>query len=811
MCTSTRKSPGRLGRPLLGAIGLCGVALLGCSREHYREKADRDVYALQQERAIDPRWAIPPRPVEPDPRSRMRDANNPDREPFPPDDPAALEFQVSERLHPWRGFQNRIRDRGVKPIEDAKWLELLPRDPDGSVRLSRQSAMQLAVVHGRDYQFQVENLYLAALAVSLARFQFQVQPFFNESLIYQRLGAPSNESNQFQPAGQLGFRKQLYTGAQLLANFANNLVFEYSGAGFSTVASTLTIAVTQPLLRGAFARIVTQPLSLQERGLLYAIRDFARFRRILYVDVTAAGGYLGLLRQLQSIRNSEENLRSLERNLRETEALVRAQLKSRSERDQVAVNFQQAEVGLLSQRANLQTSLDAYRVQSLGLPPDLPMTIDDEPLKTFELSDPRIDALRASNEELNLRLLRPETTPSRAELAEAAETLRSNLQTLSELIEATRDESNRWRTRLGQRDELGEVPLPEAGPTGRASYERELAQILADSLTLTEERLDENLKAAEDVRSAIPTASDEQLEDAWQALQRLVGQELRGRTADVFAVQTQVRVFLIELPEVTITPEQAVAVALANRQDLMNARAAVADAWRNVEVAANALRAGLNLTYLGTLANDPDFDGILRFDASAGIHRFGLEFDAPLVRRAERNAYRAAWIAYQRSRREYMRTHDEVVRQVRLALRNLELGRRQFEIGREQLVTSVRQVEESEYNLRFSRQQDASYTLLLLAALQNLLDARNTLIGTWVDYESARLSLYRDLDLLNIDAGGNWTNEHVDPALFAVPIVEPLPGPRFRFRPGYGLPPGYQPEPVGTAPSPPGADLPPLP
>ena len=29
----------------------------------------------------------------------------------------------------------------------------------------------------------------------------------------------------------------------------------------------------------AFARIVTQPLSLQERGVLYAIRDFARFRR----------------------------------------------------------------------------------------------------------------------------------------------------------------------------------------------------------------------------------------------------------------------------------------------------------------------------------------------------------------------------------------------------------------------------------------------------------------------------------------------------------------------------------------------------
>ena len=113
------------------------------------------------------------------------------------------------------------------------------------------------------------------------------------------------------------------------------------------------------------------------------------------------------------------------------------------------------------------------------------------------------------------------------------------------------------------------------------------------------------------------------------------------------------------------------------------------DAWRDVEVAANRLRGYLNIRYEGNLATDPDRDGIFRFDASNSRHRVGVEFDAPLNRLAERNAYRAVQIAYQRARRQYMATHDQVVRQVRLDLRQLDLSRRQFEIGREQLITAV--------------------------------------------------------------------------------------------------------------------------
>ena len=46
----------------------------------------------------------------------------------------------------------------------------------------------------------------------------------------------------------------------------------------STTVSTLSLDVIQPLLRGAGWAVTLEPLTQAERNLLYAVRDFARFR-----------------------------------------------------------------------------------------------------------------------------------------------------------------------------------------------------------------------------------------------------------------------------------------------------------------------------------------------------------------------------------------------------------------------------------------------------------------------------------------------------------------------------------------------------
>lgn len=756
----------RPGLAAFGAVFMLCAMLMGCSRTYYRDFADDQVYEIQRVRQFDERSNVPERPVEAAPGSRMADPADPDAEPFPADDPGSRLFQVTRNMpfefHGWK-------KRGSTPIEPPGWLESLPRDKDGKVKLDRQTVIQIALLHSRNYQFEVENLYLAALQLTLAQFQFQLQPFYRQEVFYQHSGGGINESNQMLPAMTAGFSRQFMSGAQLLVNFANNMVFEYDGNGFNTVATQLAVNFTQPLLRDAWARNVTQPLSLQERGVLYQLRDFAHFRRDFYINVIAQGGYLGLLAQLQGVRNQEQNLLSLRRNLNEYEALT-PNFKTRLERDQLAQQIQQSEFQLAQIIANLETDLDTYKV-SLGLPAELEVALDDSELKRFEMNDPRLDDLRGVANDLYVDLVSSEEASPEFQRRMLEDVIRQ-FDTLDDLREQARGELRELQAKARIFDENGlPIPLPDLPPETQEEKLRVLADNLAQTLAEADYQLQTNREAALELRERIGV---DEPGETWADLSRLVGRELRGRIADYFVAETQIRVQLIPLTHVEMTEEQAIELGLNNRLDLMTARAAVTDAWRNEEVAANRLLAGLSIQYQAVHATDPNFDGLFRFDASGSLERFGVSFDAPIVRRSERNAYRASQIAYQRARRAWMLQRDEVVRQLRLDLRNLNLQRKQFDISRDALIIASRQVDLSEYDLRTSTVTDQSQTLLLLNALNAQLSAKNALIGVWVGYETSRMSLYRNLDLMFLDARGNWINEH-DPL---VPVRRPDPDPQ---------------------------------
>jgi outer membrane protein TolC len=731
-----------------GFLGLVMLVVAGCGRPHYRARADRDVDAIERERMFDARWRLPARPVEADRRSRLRDPADPDAEPIPPDDPAARRFQVSAAYpHEFHGWKRR----GTAPVEDLSWRCLLPREPDGTVLLDRASVMQLALIHSRDYQFQFEDLYLTALFLTLARFEFAVQGFSRGSLFFQHFGAGATDSNQLQINTDSGFFKNFASGAQLFVDFANALVFEYNGRGFNTASSALNVALTQPLLRGALARIRTQNLSLQERVTLYALRDFARFRRVFYVETVAAGGYLGLLLQLQGIRNSEANLATLRRNLEESEALLKASQISTLQRDQVAQQFQAAQVALIQARAGLQTQLDRYKI-GLGLPPDLLVKLDDSILGPFQLNDPRLDGLRARNDALALSLLQYDAPPPSEILKEAGRQLLAEYADLEAVLAGALDEARRFR-----REAAG--PGPDQDHDA-ADDRAALADRLVADLQTSRRRAADDVATARKLLAGLDWGGPDEEAAAFDGLVKLTSNEFRGRHSEVFVAQTQARVHLIRLTPVDLPLEEAISVALANRQDLMNDLGRVTDAWRNVEVAANALKGFVNLNYQGSLRTDPAHDGILRLDASQSTHRVGVSFDAPINRRAERNQYRANQIAYQRARRRYMLTHDTILQEVRQDLRQIDLSGRQFEIGREQLIIASRQVEEAEAEFRNPPPNaGGNIALNLTTALNNRLDARNSLIQSWVGYETARMSLFRDLDIMIIDSHGVWANE----------------------------------------------------
>ena len=115
-------------RRLIGPIYCCAwLALLlsqGCTRNHYRLAADRDAYALIEQKTCDPRWPLDDYRIDVDPLSRMYDPDNPDRPRMPPDDPAA--HRLMHCVDGKRGFPFWHFNGDTDSVENPCWLASLP-------------------------------------------------------------------------------------------------------------------------------------------------------------------------------------------------------------------------------------------------------------------------------------------------------------------------------------------------------------------------------------------------------------------------------------------------------------------------------------------------------------------------------------------------------------------------------------------------------------------------------------------------------------------------------------------------------------
>ena len=85
--------------------------------------------------------------------------------------------------------------------------------------------------------------------------------------------------------------KLFNSGGQLLAGFANQVVFNFVGKNpiQPTVQSSLPLTFMQPFLRGGGRAVVLENLTQAERNLLYQVRIFAQFRQQFIVDMLTGG------------------------------------------------------------------------------------------------------------------------------------------------------------------------------------------------------------------------------------------------------------------------------------------------------------------------------------------------------------------------------------------------------------------------------------------------------------------------------------------------------------------------------------------
>jgi hypothetical protein len=201
-------------------------------------------------------------------------------------------------------------------------------------------------------------------------------------------------------------------------------------------------------------------------------------------------------------------------------------------------------------------------------------------------------------------------------------------------------------------------------------------------------------------------------------------------------------------------------VALERRLDIMNQRANLYDAWRQIRVTANALRGVFNVTLTNQFLTPPTTTNPFAFLEQAKQFSLVINAELPLVRLAERNNFRTALINYQRARRTLMNVEDFTKYQVRSDIRNMQTQYLTYEIARRNLVLTIRQKDQAFEQIIAPPAGAASATQATQAAIQTtnlinfqsqLLARENQLAMNWQTFQLARLTLYRDLGIMPYD------------------------------------------------------------
>jgi len=754
----------------------CVAFLCSCSRSQYRASADKKSYSLIASRLVDPRWTLPTRTVEPVQQSRLGLASNLDCAPKPPDDPAASPLMNFPDGHRNTKYWSKIPT--ANQIESPAWLDHLPRRDDGQINLTQELALDLALLHSRDYQTQFESVYLSALTLTGNEFEFATQWSGGSGAQYTATGSDLGGNRLLQVSDRLGFGRRLAGGGQFATNVLNSFFWDFgtNSAGSNGIFVT---SFTQPLLRGAFRHVRLETLTQAERNLLYDVRDFARFRRQFYLDTCS--NYLSLLTQVQSIRNAKVNIASLQLNLLENQELREMRMVSQIQVDQIFQEYQNGRLALLAAEQNLAASLDQFKFQ-LGLPSWMPFEIDESLLGQFELVDPRLVEVQDETQRLYERLLRFTPTentrsavPPYQVLVDAYEAYLKLQEQAVEFLPDIKKDLLKWQTRLDATDPERLSQSDQIDHRQQADLAARIASTLSALETGFEKReqfnreLKKSIEKYHDKPSLVDLVQDEKDEGnreanrpeiiAWRILYKAIGGPLRGEISNLYIAQTQIRLFLIDIDKIEIDQKAAVTFAHQNRLDQMNREAQVMDAFRKIEVAANALQSELNVTGQLGLGTDPSKNNAFRLDSSANTYRVGVQFDGPLNRLNERNVYRATQIAYQQATRNYVAGKDTIANEVRSSLRQIELRRLNFQIARQQLVAATRQVDQAQIALRNSFEANTNLTRDLLQSLQVLLNAKNNLIFNWIDYKIAKIRIFTVLELLYLDDNGTWINE----------------------------------------------------
>lgn len=364
---------GRAGACFVIILFACATSWTGCSTQHYERSANREAASLIAEKTPDV--------ANMDPKFELTKH-----------EPAVLEdLPVYDTLDTFLGPTGQT-ELGARVV-------------------SLEKAIELATKYNRNYLTQKEDLYLQALSLSLARFQYT--PIFGAgagvaTTDRQRIAEDTatgvdvitRERTVNSDAG-VGFNWLLRTGGRIATDFTTDFVrFVSNDSGWAT-SSALGASFTQPLLRGAGYRIAIENLTQAERNLLYQLRDFTRFRKEFTVDIVAS--YYQVLQNRDRVRNSYRGYNSFKTSVERETARSEEGETPIAELNRLRESLLSTEQGWISAIRNYQLSRDRFKID-LGLSMDISIVLDQNELDNLSIHHPTITVEQAIKAATLMRL-----------------------------------------------------------------------------------------------------------------------------------------------------------------------------------------------------------------------------------------------------------------------------------------------------------------------------------------------------------------------------------------------------------------------
>lgn len=473
----------------------------------------------------------------------------------------------------------------------------------------------------------------------------------------------------------------------------------------------------------------------------------------------SVGGFLGLLQTMQEIRNSQTSLNLQLRTLGLLESSLDAGVIDLTQVDQFRQSIETQRATLLQAENGLRDTLETFKITALGLPPEVPITLDDTLIQPFQLIEEDTNRLQDTINDQQVALGNLGDEPNVADIDAA-------LQAANELANEFEDSFLSIEDNLVALDESSEQREKGLSPQEVDAFRRD-KQELAKSLRDLRQRFDDLSQRRQDIE-----ANAEGNRDTADKLVVWL-RDMLGVAQESSLVQARAKLESVAVEPIDMDADTAYGIALANRFDIMNNRASLVDTWRLIQFNADALQSNLEIFFEGdmqTVGDNP-----VKFRAPASTARAGVRFDAPFTRLVERNNYRQQLIEYQRSRRDLIQTYDGIYFGLRSRLRNLAQLRVNLEIQRRAAVIAIRRVDLTRETLNEpqppAQPGQAASTLgptaaqNLLTALTDLRNTQNNFMSVYLSYYANRMLLARDLGTMQLDEKGRW----IDGPLEGVP------------------------------------------